>query len=263
MSEFFEIGEIETRIFGTTAQRMEIQMVRAAIDHVGDPFVLRREKLYRGCGRCGGYGEYSYNRIDGSRCFDCAGHGLGKETTWADAEKLVKTRRAARDRKNRNERNAAHEAALAFDAMWDEAADVIGWLAGKEERNGFIGDIARKVANLVVLSEKQIAAIRKIIAQDAEKKESAAKAGHFGEIAKRVEVEVQVAGIRVVESAFGESLLITMRTREGHVLKSFASSAWAYAAEVSPAFVKVKLTPKKHEEYNGEPQTMVSRVAAA
>jgi len=27
------------------------------------------------CGRCGGSGQYSYNQIDGSRCFGCGGSG--------------------------------------------------------------------------------------------------------------------------------------------------------------------------------------------
>lgn len=27
------------------------------------------------CGRCGGSGSYSYNQVDGSRCYGCAGKG--------------------------------------------------------------------------------------------------------------------------------------------------------------------------------------------
>ena len=27
------------------------------------------------CGRCGGSGQYSYNQIDGSRCYGCGGSG--------------------------------------------------------------------------------------------------------------------------------------------------------------------------------------------
>lgn len=28
------------------------------------------------CGRCGGCGEYSFNQMDGSRCYGCGGHGI-------------------------------------------------------------------------------------------------------------------------------------------------------------------------------------------
>lgn len=28
------------------------------------------------CSRCGGSGEYSYNQIDGTKCFGCGGNGL-------------------------------------------------------------------------------------------------------------------------------------------------------------------------------------------
>ena len=38
------------------------------------------------CGRCGGYGKFSYNQIDGSRCYGCRGSG----------ERLTKRGKAAR-----------------------------------------------------------------------------------------------------------------------------------------------------------------------
>lgn len=31
---------------------------------------------YENCGRCGGSGRYSYNQIDGDRCFGCNGKGI-------------------------------------------------------------------------------------------------------------------------------------------------------------------------------------------
>lgn len=34
-----------------------------------------RMKLGDCCGRCGGSGNYSYNQMDGTRCFGCAGAG--------------------------------------------------------------------------------------------------------------------------------------------------------------------------------------------
>lgn len=216
------------------------------------------------CGRCGGYGEYSFNSMDGSMCYGCYGAGTGKPIDWTGAERIAKRRAADKVRAEKKRIAALLEDAYAYNELWDEAADVLAFLADKRERSGFIGDVARKIADKPFLSEKQIAAIRNIIRQDAEKKETRAKAGHFGEIAKRVEVEVRIVNIRTMpDNGFGESLLITMETREGHVLKSFATSAWAYAAEVGPEFVKVKLTPKKHDEYNGSPETTVSRIAAA
>jgi hypothetical protein len=39
------------------------------------------------CGRCGGSGHYSYNQINGTRCFGCGGSG----------ERLTKRGRAARE----------------------------------------------------------------------------------------------------------------------------------------------------------------------
>lgn len=44
------------------------------------------------CGRCGGSGQYSWNQVDGSRCFGCAGAGkvLAKITAAVVTEALAR-----------------------------------------------------------------------------------------------------------------------------------------------------------------------------
>lgn len=264
MSDFFTTAAAEDRTFQTVTGFMtiEVRVVTAAEDHVGDPFLLRKSgKLFRACGRCGGYGHFSYNRIDGTLCFDCRGRGLGAETTWEEAERLVKARRATRNRRDKAERDAAHALALEWNAFYADHADVISWLDGKEERSGFVGDMARKVANLHALSEKMVAAARRIIGQDAEKQETRAAAGHFGTIGKRdkaITAKV-VRRIEMPDNGFGVSWLIVMETEAGHVLKTFTSGAFADVHEGET--YTFAATPKEHKEYNGTPETMLSRCA--
>lgn len=264
MSEFFSIGEVESRTLRAargTVERISVRMVTATEDHVGDPFVLRDETLFRACRRCGGYGHYSYNPLDGTYCFDCYGHGLGEVTTWEDAEKLVKARRASRNRAIRAERNAAHEVALAWDAFRGEHTDVIAWLDGKEERSGFVGDMSRKVANLIALSPKMVEAVRRIIGQEQERSATRAAAGHFGTVGKR-EKAITAKVIRTVELpdyGFGISWLIVMETPEGHALVTKTSGAFA-EVEAGETYTFAG-TVKEHGEYKGEPQTSLTRCA--
>ncbi len=265
MSDFFRIGENETRSIRKGTAKVTVRMVEAATDHVGLPFVVRPAKLngldtdtwFRACERCGGWGHYSYNQIDGTVCYGCFGDGLGTPTTPEDAEKLVKTRRATRDRKNRAEFLAAWEAAIAWNAFRAENLDVIEFLAGKEERRGFLGDMAEKAANGIVLSERMVAAVRKIAAEVAGKQAAANAAGHFGEVGKRYEITAVVTNVKECFSDFGVTYLITMRGSEGHTFKTFASGAFADVEKNTE--VTFKGTVKGHGEWNGSKETTLTR----
>ncbi len=49
------------------------------------------------CGRCGGCGEYSFNQMDGSRCFGCSGYGHVKPKAKDLPAVLEEAQRAAAD----------------------------------------------------------------------------------------------------------------------------------------------------------------------
>lgn len=77
------------------------------MEQVGEPYV-DNGKLYvkvRGkCPRCGGSGHYSWNQMDGSRCYGCSGSGrvLMPVRWYTDAERARQDRAA--------EKRAAHRA---------------------------------------------------------------------------------------------------------------------------------------------------------
>lgn len=44
------------------------------------------------CDRCGGIGSFSYNRIDGSRCYGCGGSGVRLSKTGKEARRLFEAK---------------------------------------------------------------------------------------------------------------------------------------------------------------------------
>lgn len=256
--KFETTRETRTTKAGTA---MEVQIVTFE-NHVGNIFLIRAEKWFRACNRCGGYGHREYLRDFGTYCFDCMGSGLGEPTTAEDAAKLMKTRIAT---KRRNEKKAFEEAweqALAWNAFRDENADVIAWLAGKEERRGFIGDMSSKVANCITLTDRMIEVVSRIAGEDAERAAKVQAAGHFGTVGQREKkITATVKPMKDFEDYFtgGTKWLITMETAEGHILKTWTTGAFA-EVEVGNEYTFAG-TVKEHGEYNGKPETTLTRCA--
>lgn len=82
---------------------------------IGEPFEndLKGHRMYvkvRGtCSRCGGSGHYSYNQMDGTRCYGCMGSGISVQTVRAYTEKEYKQMQASNERA-RAKREAEKEA---------------------------------------------------------------------------------------------------------------------------------------------------------
>jgi hypothetical protein len=71
-------------------------------------------------------------------------------------------------------------------------------------------------------------------------------------------LKVQVKAIRYIASDYGSTTLYTMVTDTGHQLKWFASSD-VLGDKVTDAWFTIDGTVKKHEEWNGQKSTIVSR----
>lgn len=119
------------------------------------------------CGRCGGTGHYSFNLMDGTRCYGCDGGKFKMEIVPVyTAEKLAKLeeadgkRRAAK--KRLNDAKAA-EARAKADAALEAFMAVHGALVGRAQAisgNEFVTDILAKLAQYGSLSDKQVAALQ-------------------------------------------------------------------------------------------------------
>lgn len=85
---------------------------------VGEPFKNEKGRLYvkvKGvCPRCGGSGSYSYNPMDGTRCYGCGGSGVAIQKVRAYTEKEYARMQIANERTR--QRREAIAAAKAKDA---------------------------------------------------------------------------------------------------------------------------------------------------
>ena len=89
---------------------------------IGEPFENEKGRLYvkvKGtCPRCGGSGHYSYNQMDGTRCYGCGGTGISVQKVRAYTEKEYQRMVAAneRARAKKAEEKAAKERDLVENA---------------------------------------------------------------------------------------------------------------------------------------------------
>ena len=111
---------------------------------IGEPFKNENGRLYirvkGACSRCGGSGHYSYNQIDGTKCYGCNGSGVAIQRVRAYTEKEYLRMQAsnARARAKREEEKASkardlienaakykHEVALKLGFSEDEKAYLV------------------------------------------------------------------------------------------------------------------------------------------
>jgi len=101
---------------------------------------------------------------------------------------------------------------------------------------------------------------RREIGREIERKNSPGKDSvHFGEEKKRVVLTATVLYLRHLENEWGTKVLHTFITAEGNIAKWFCSNT-SNALEQGKKYV-IKATVKKHEEYKGRKETLLTRVA--
>ena len=83
---------------------------------------------------------------------------------------------------------------------------------------------------------------------------------HFGAVGTRYELAVTVVGVRYTEGDYGTTTIYTLVDADGNVFKWFASNDEVLGDKEGETF-KIKGTVKKHDEYQGTKQTVLSRCA--
>jgi len=153
------------------------------------------------------------------------------------------------------------------DEMRVEAKAAVAWAAGLEADNDYLHNI-RVIAEAGWTNARNagfaasiLTSYRRAMDREIETKlaaERSADAGYFGEPGKRIRgITVRIAGLREIAGNYGPTTIVTMRTREGHNLKWFASG---YPNLDRDESYLVDLTVKGHEVYQGAMQTRVNRV---
>lgn len=233
------------------------------------------------CKRCGGTGEYSFNLMDGTVCYGCGGRALGATTTEADIIRKAVNREKARARAAAKAEKAAAEARSVL-ATWEaQNADLVAALIPHRSRvddegytdfdwrpvNNFLTSLADQ-AKYRPLSPKQVEAAHAALARqagwDAEKAQKTAQqaaAGHYGTVGGKVNVTVEIVATKFFPGEWNRSnsTLVTMKTDEGHTLKTFSSGEFGMEAEKGQR-VTITGTVKAHGDYNGLPETTLIRV---
>lgn len=283
--------------------------------HIGDELVgvvvyagTKDEEVCDPCRRCVLGGHYSFNGHD-SICYACHGEGHGKLTDEASIIRRYLARQKAAAKRERlareAEERAAAELAAWINANTDLWMDLKGFLPKKEwddysgaqyrlPATSFLAKLAVQVYDdLKPLSEKQTAAAKDAVTKTQARNEERVAAGHWGTVGKRDKVVVDVVSCKDFDSQWGTTWLVTMKTTEGHVLKSWASGAFVFDAlnaldnkkcegheslagehmgetvecngkcrPKDAARLTIKATVKAHGEYNGLPETTVTRVTS-
>lgn len=249
---------------GTEATESQIAAARPT--KRADTFNLDRSEP---CSRCGGRGGSEAWKFTGYTCYRCGGQNSMHRERWTDrlytAERLAKLNEIA-------DRKAAKKAAE-FKRKQDKARrEFIAWakphgpligrilLAGKprngEPAPGFIGDLASKLRQRRTLSDRQLEAAARTL--DAIKKREAEDAASewVGDIKERREFEIKVLFIIEREGYYGPVDIIKMRDASGNMLTWFATSSHGLRKGDTAL---IKGTVKKHDEYKGVKQTVLTR----
>lgn len=251
-------------------------------------------KIFEICHRCGGTGHYSFNLLDGTICYGCMGKRVVAETTEADVIRKAVNRAKAADRRAKKAKAQLDAARATMDAWQAANADLVEALRPHltpvdaegyadfsfRPANTFLTSMADQAIRTVrPLTSKQAEAARNALRVQAQRDEERAAqqaagqaAGHLGTPGQKVEAVVTLESAKFLPGDWNRSnsYLITMRTEAGHVLKTFSSGAFGDTASEmidrakeqgqNRPQVTITGTVKAHDEYNGEPQTMLTRV---
>ena len=190
----------------------------------------------RTCNRCCGRGFYSIGV-----CFEC--NNVKERRSWVVRTPIityarkVKTANAAKERR-RQASKRDHERSLERQRTWCE-----------DNGHGRITFEEKRAKQQLKWEEAQ--------------KARAARSSHVGEIKKRDTFTLRIE--RIIDlgtSSFGwqevHSDLVKMTTLDGHAV-TWITSSGVPEEFVKGALLRVKATPKTHDEYKGEKQTKVTR----
>lgn len=221
------------------------------------------------CGRCGGQGGSDAWKFTGYICYRCGGRNSMDFEHYTDklytAERLAKLNEIAQrkaDKKAAAARRKAEKARQEFIAWAKPHGKLIGriLIAGPakygEPQPGFIGDLASKLRMRRTLSDRQLEAAARVLDQIEERKAQDAASEWIGAVKERLVLDIEVLHIHDHMGYYGPIDIIKMRDSAGNMLTWFASGHHGLRKGDR---AEVKGTVKKHDEYKGVKQTVLTR----
>lgn len=160
--DFTDLDEIISAPKGASPEDSGETFLEAAATYANAP-----------CRKCGGSGVWRGSYTTG-RCFSCKGTGKSQQrirTDKAGVEARAKRRVQAAARKERQ----AQEKLDAATAYEEAHPEVVAWLKANGQRSEFAASLTAAIFNYGSLTERQLAAVEKILRKDAERKADAPK----------------------------------------------------------------------------------------
>lgn len=152
----------------------------------------------------------------------------------------------------------------------ERAALALEWARTLNERNETGADYlynVNVVARCTVLGNRStglaasiISAYERAMGQEAERKLARAASGHVGTVDARMVVTLTIVTIRELDGNYGVTRMHNMVDAAGNRFKWFGSGAGAEIGKEGET-VTIKATVKKHDEYKGIKETVLSRCA--
>jgi len=149
-------------------------------------------------------------------------------------------------------------------ADFDAASAIIGW---SQDLQGYGYEANLRAAlSVAYCSRKNLRLVASAYAAWARDKaikaeaEMTADSKYVGEVGTKIDMPMTILGSRYIDSNYGVTTLITFKDSAGNVVKWFASGS----KEVKEGTqVRVKATVKRHSEYKGRKETMITRAKLA
>ena len=197
-------------------------------------YVLPEKQFAEGCPKCRGTGQFvSYSGRILGQCFACK--GAGKRVFATSPE----TRAKSRDRAIVKRVQAVQDATASAKAWLEANPAEAAWLYRKHSDTfTFPADLLAKLHQYGSLTDAQIAAVRKLMARDAERTAERAAAAPV----------VEAAGIDRLKAAFDQAAVYTAAKAKGLTVRSpkitvggiTISPAKATSANAGALYVKTK-----------------------
>jgi len=211
------------------------------------------------CERCGGAGGSIHWRPDGGVCYQCHGSRTLPVTRRVfTARKLIALENAA-DKRNRKKVEAATCKATIERTKFIQWARPRGKLVGgilMATGTNFLTDLARKLRQRMILTDRQMEAADKVLKDVAETKALNGASVYVGDKKDRIEFDAHVVGVYGSEGFYGHTDIVKFRDLAGNMFTWFASG---YTGLEREDRISIKGTVKQHDEYRGVKQTVLTR----
>ena len=115
------------------------------------------------------------------------------------------------------------------------------------------------LANLEARKAAKAAQIAADEAKAEAERQELAKLHHVeAKVGDAIELTGTVTMATTVETQFGKSRLVVIKTDDYQVAKMFTTAEWAWGVDFDKV-ITIKGTVKSHDDYEGTPQTMIAR----